>query len=427
VVKTAGDTDFTLDLDGNAVMTQIDKGWGAPASARYEQLAAPFRAIFADIRATAVGNEQARVLPWEPLKRLRAAGFARLRLPVEWGGQGVTLPELFNLLIELSTADTSVTNALRVHFGFVEDLLNAPATPERELWLRRVADGATAGSGHSELGDGLVNEIRTVITRDGDAYRVNGKKFYTSGSLFADYFNLAAVDADGKPIGALVPTNAPGVTIFDDWDGFGQALSASGTAVFENVSISADLLSPVRERCRYTVGFFQMVHVASLAGIARSAALDVARLIRERSRFYFHGNGEQAAADPQVLQVAGRVQAAAYASGAIVLKTADALQRAYEAKISGDLDAAVVTAQQADLEVSQAISIVSNLVLDAVTELFDALGASAAKRSHGLDRYWRNARTIASHNPRIYHQRSIGNFTVNGVLPAFNWGRPTSG
>jgi alkylation response protein AidB-like acyl-CoA dehydrogenase len=411
----------------NLAVAQIDKGWGAPASGRYEELIAPFRPIFDDIRATAAASEQSRTLPWEHLKRLRAAGFARLRLPVELGGFGATLPELFNALIELSVADTSVTNALRVHFGFVEDLLNAPATPEREVWLRRVADGATAGSGHSELGSGLVNEIRTVITPDGAGYRVNGKKFYTSGSLFADYFNLVAVDADGKSVGALVPTNAQGVTILDDWDGFGQALSASGTAVFENVYIGQELLSPVKERSRYTVGFFQMVHVASLAGIARAAALDVARLVAERRRFYFHGNGDHAASDPQVLQVAGRVQAAAYASGAIVLKTAEALQRAYEAKISGDEGAGVVAAQQADLEVSQAITVVSDLVLHAVTELFDALGASAAKRTHGLDRYWRNARTIASHNPRIYHQRSIGNFTVNGVLPAFNWGRPVAG
>jgi hypothetical protein len=64
-------------------MTQIDKGWGAPASGRDEQLAAPFRPIFDDIRATAVANEQSRTLPWEYLQRLRAAGFARLRLPVE--------------------------------------------------------------------------------------------------------------------------------------------------------------------------------------------------------------------------------------------------------------------------------------------------------------------------------------------------------
>jgi alkylation response protein AidB-like acyl-CoA dehydrogenase len=408
-------------------MTGIDDGWGAPASAHYEDLAAPFRPIFNDIKATALANEQSRTLPWEPLRRLRDLGFARLRLPAEWGGLGATLPELFNLIIELSIADTSVTNALRAHWGFTEDLLNTPASPERELWARRLADGTTVGSGHTELGSGVVNTIRTTITRDGEGYRVNGKKFYTSGSLFADYINLAAVDADGKAIGALVPTKSPGVTILDDWDGFGQALSGSGTAVFDNVRITDDLLSPIRERCRYTVGFYQMVHVASLAGIARAVALDVARLVVGRSRVYSHGNAETASSDPQVLQVVGRVHAAAYAAGAIVLKAAEALQRAYEAKVSGARDAALLTGQQADLEVSQAVTVVSDLVLHAITDSFDALGASAAKRDYGLDRYWRNARTIASHNPRIYHHRSVGDFAVNRVLPPFNWGRETTG
>jgi len=98
-------------------MTQIDDGWGTPASSRYEALAAPFREVFQDIKATAVANEQSRTLPREPLRRLRELGFARLRLPVEWGGLGATLPELFNLIIELSIADTSVTNALRAQWG----------------------------------------------------------------------------------------------------------------------------------------------------------------------------------------------------------------------------------------------------------------------------------------------------------------------
>lgn len=64
------------------------------------------------------------------------------------------------------------------------------------------------------------------------------------------------------------------------------------------------------------------------------------------------------------------------------------------------------------------MTVVTSLILDASTVLFDALGASAAKRSHGLDRHWRNARTIASHNPRIYHDRVVGDFAVNGTTPA---------
>jgi len=59
--------------------------------------------------------------------------------------------------------------------------------------------------------------------------------------------------------------------------------------------------------------------------------------------------------------------------------------------------------------------VVSDLILGALTLLFDALGASATSRRHSLDRYWRNARTLASHNPRIYKDRIVGDFAVNGT------------
>ncbi|MBL7309539.1 monooxygenase, partial [Escherichia coli] len=71
----------------------------------------------------------------------------------------------------------------------------------------------------------------------------------------------------------------------------------------------------------------------------------------------------------------------------------------------------------ADVEVNQAVSVVTDLVLQATTSLFDALGASAVKAGLGLDRYWRNARTIASHNPRIYRDRIVGAFAVTGAPP----------
>jgi hypothetical protein len=49
--------------------------------------------------------------------------------------------------------------------------------------------------------------------------------------------------------------------------------------------------------------------------------------------------------------------------------------------------------------------------------LFDSLGSSGTDPDHGQDRHWRNARTITSHNPRIYRDRIVGNFAVNGALP----------
>ncbi len=90
--------------------------------------------------------------------------------------------------------------------------------------------------------------------------------------------------------------------------------------------------------------------------------------------------------------------------------------------MAGSVEAEDAVNAIADIEVSQSVTVVSNLILDATTVLFDALGASAAKRGHGLDRYWRNARTITSHNPRIYRDRLVGDFAVNGHAPPTRYG-----
>jgi alkylation response protein AidB-like acyl-CoA dehydrogenase len=398
-------------------MSQTEAGWGAGPSTRYEALAERFRPVFAEIRATAVERDRTRTLPHAEIGWLREANFTTLRLAPEEGGHGASLPELFALLIELSSADSNVTNALRAHFGFTEDALCSSSPEWRAAWIKRIGAGATIGSGVSETGPAKVGAFDTVVRhRDGKPV-VDGRKFYTTGSLFADYIHLAAEDEAGEAVTAAVPVRAPGVTIVDDWDGFGQALTASGTATFQGVVLDPDLIKPDPPRFPYAMAYFQLVHIATLAGIGRAAAEDVTRLVAARTRVYSHGNAGRTADDPQIQAVVGRVRGNAYAAGAIALKAAESLQRAYDAHQAGDGPAADRAATLADVEVNQAVSVVSDLVLQATTSLFDALGASAVKAGLGLDRYWRNARTIASHNPRIYRDRIVGAFAITGATP----------
>ena len=101
---------------------------------------------------------------------------------------------------------------------------------------------------------------------------------------------------------------------------------------------------------------------------------------------------------------------------------AQAVQRAYEARVAGLPEAEAQTINiAAEIELAQAQSVLTGLVLDAGTILFDALGASATSRRHALDRHWRNARTISSHNPRIFKDRVVGDYAVNGTQPPFQW------
>ncbi|WP_316163826.1 acyl-CoA dehydrogenase family protein [Bradyrhizobium sp. SZCCHNRI20481] len=408
-------------------MTQIELGWGSVPSARYEQLAEPFRPLFQKIRASAVERDLERKLPYDEIKALRAAGFTAVRVPTEFGGGGATLPELFNLLIELSEGDSNVTNAVRAHFGFTEDVLNSRNSQRRALWLGRLAEKTFFGNGHTEIGDASLSAFSTVVSKKDGRDVLNGRKYYTTGTLFADWINVAAQLENGDPVGVVVSRHGGGVEVLDDWNGFGQATTASGTAIFTDAPIELDQIVPVSERFKYSNPFYQLVHLATLAGIGRAAAGDVARLVRERKRVFSHGNAPTVSADPQILQIVGRVRGNAYAAGLIVLKVAEALQRAYEARLTGDDERAASAIAIAEIELDQSVTVVSDLVLQATTILFDALGASSAAKPLALDRYWRNARTIISHNPRVYRDRIVGDFAVNGTPPPGQYRIGTAG
>lgn len=402
-------------------MSQIDLAWGAGPSARYEELAARFRPIFAEIGEGAIERELARKLPRVELEKLKKAGLGALRVPEAEGGFGATLPELANILIELSEADSNITQALRGHFGFVEDIVNRSTDPSRRRWVERIARGEIAGNAWTEIGGAKQEAFSTRISLKNGGLVVNGTKYYTTGSLFADWIDVGATGLEGEGVVLQVRRNDPGVKVIDDWDGFGQILTASGTTVFTDVAVDPDDVVIDEKKFRYSAAFYQLIHLATLAGIGRSIANETAAAVASRTRSYSNGAGPRSSQDPQVLQVVGRIRSNAYAAGAIVLQVAQSIQRAFEAHFDDDPDAEEKANTIAELETSQAVTVVTNLVLEASTIIFDALGASSVKKPNGLDRHWRNARTLSSHNPRIYKDRIIGDFAVNGTLPPSQW------
>jgi alkylation response protein AidB-like acyl-CoA dehydrogenase len=403
-------------------MTQIENAWGAGPGEDYETIAAPFRPIFMRIAENAIARDLGRDLPHEAIRDLKEAGFGAVRLPVEAGGKGASLPQFFNLLIELSAADSNITQALRGHFGFTEDILNTRDAARRALWLGRIGSGEITGNAWSEIGAGAaLDRFATHVAEKDGRLVLNGAKYYTTGSLFADWIDVGASNAEGEGISVAVRRHAEGVDVVDDWDGFGQVLTASGTTTFRDVVVTPEDIVVDEARFRYSAAFYQLVHLATLAGIGRAITADVAKAVAERRRTYTHAAAARSSEDPQVLQVVGRIRAAAYAASAITLQAAASLQRAFDAHFSDDEAAEEKANAIAELEAAQAQTVVSDLILEASTLLFDALGASATKKPAGLDRHWRNARTLASHNPRIYKHRIIGDFAVNGTPPPYQW------
>ncbi|MDQ0034848.1 alkylation response protein AidB-like acyl-CoA dehydrogenase [Variovorax boronicumulans] len=388
----------------------------------HSALAQKFRPVFQRIADTALARERNRQLPFEPITWLKEAGFGAVRVPVEHGGGGASIPQLFQLLIELAEADSNVPQALRGHFAFVEDRLNAPPGAARDVWLRRFVKGELVGNAWSEVGAVAIGDVGTRISQKDGRWVANGRKFYSTGSIFADWIDLYARRADNDAdVTAAVSTHQPGVVQHDDWDGFGQRTTGSGTSVYENAHIDDENVFPFETRFKYQTAFYQLFHLATLAGIGRAIERDVGHEVRNRQRIYSNGNAQHVSQDAQILQVAGEISALAYAAEATALRATLPAQRAYEARLHGDEAAERQANIDAEIESAQGQIVVSELVLRAGSDLFNALGASAASTSKSLDRHWRNARTVSSHNPTVYKARIVGDWSVNGTEPPYVW------
>ncbi|MBX0301257.1 acyl-CoA dehydrogenase family protein [Cryobacterium sp. 1639] len=392
------------------------------AAVDYADLAARFRPIFARIATGASAREQDHQLPYDQIRELTAAGFGALRVPVADGGLGASLPQLFRLLTELAAADSNIAQALRGHFAFVEDRLVASGA-QRDAWLARFVRGEIVGNSWTEVGTVTVGDVITrVRPSPTGGLVVNGTKFYSTGSIFADWIDtFAQVGDTGQNVIAVVNAHQSGVTHSDDWDGFGQRTTGSGTSTFVDAVVAEENVIDFDTRFKYQTAFYQAVLLAVLAGTVRAAELEIAAEVKARTRIFSHGNAQSFAADPQILQVVGEVSAQAFAAEAIVEKAAWALQGAYEGAFLGDSVEEERLNDLAELATAQAQVVLVSLATRATSDIFDALAASGVSTSKNLDRHWRNARTAASHNPWVFKARIVGDYAVNGTPPTRIW------
>ena len=100
--------------------------------------------------------------------------------------------------------------------------------------------GQRFGNALAELGTRTAHERTTQLLRDGDGYRINGRKFYATGAIYAQRIPTSVVDENGVQQLAFVPRNSQGLTVIDDWSGFGQRTTGSGSVVFEAVHVAAE-------------------------------------------------------------------------------------------------------------------------------------------------------------------------------------------
>ena len=387
-----------------------------PADSEYEAIAGRFRPVFARIAAGTLERERSEVAEKDAIGWLAAAGFARLRHPDSLGGERVPLSTVFRLLAELAEADPNIAHVWRNHFSFVEDRLSVPRDAAARQILDHLGRGEIVGGGWSETDNTSAADVSTTVRRGADGlWRVSGVKHYSTGSIYATWFTVLGLDEEGDKRIALVDAASDGVEVLDNWDGFGQRLTGSGGVRYTDVVVPEERVLRYADRYPYQGEYYQTTMHAVLVGIGRAVLRDGIAALHARTRSHRNGTTDDPRHDPQVLEaiggVAGQVFAAESAFAAS-LAPIDALVEAHEN--GGYVPDAALPAY---IAVATAQAVIIDSVLDAATTVFDALGASGTGRAFALDRHWRNARTLASHNPRIFKKRIVGDFLVNGRVP----------
>lgn len=389
-----------------------------PAKATAE---ATVLAVAKDLAEGAIARDRTRELPREQVRAVADAGFSRLRIPKEWGGDGLSIPEWGDVLIELAAADSNVPQIFRAHIAFVEDVVNRPDDDFRKRWLRRLLDGQMVGNAWAEAGPIAMGQKNTLFSWQDDEMTVSGQKHYTTGSIFADWADVSG-SYQGESVAGFVSLHQPGITVHDNWDGFGQRTTGTGTLILDEARIDPQDIYPLGERIRYQAALYQWILLVVQTGIAVAVERDIAEAVRNRKRNYSHSSAALAKDDPNIQSLVGEISSIAYTARALTRGVAEALQRASETGVAGqdseeDREANLV----AEIRSEQAQAMLSELVPRSATLLFNALGASATSGGHDLDRHWRNSRTVASHNPVIFKQRAIGDWLLNGTLPPVDW------
>ena len=391
----------------------IDVTLAGPQTLTVDLLRARAASLLPKIAAGAAERERNRVLPHEQIRALAQEQLLTWRIPKAAGGADASVRDVIGFLIDVAAADSNVAQALRPGFAFLEGLRLGQTEGDPKVWFDRFLAGNVFGNAGWEVG-GANGAISSRIRPDGDGFKVNGSKYYSTGSLYADWVSAVALDDDDKPVSFILPRDREGLVLVDDFDAMGQRLTASGTTRLEDVTVHAhevrrragqgDRRSPVTP-------FLQLFLAAVMAGIARNARTDAVAFANQHARPIKHSSATRSVDDPYVRFSVGEIAARAYAAEAVVLQAADAIERAY-----ANLDDPSLSIR-ASIEVAQAQYIAADSALKAGELVFDVGGASTTGRTHNLDRHWRNARTVANHNPRHWKAAVAGGYHLTGEDP----------
>ena len=373
------------------------------------------RALAASAREHAGKRDQQRKLPWSHIEAFTRSGLGSISIGREFGGPKVSFVTLAEVFAIISAADPALGQIPQNQVGILSLIAATATQAQKEQLFASVLQGWRIGNAGPERGSKNTLDLKARITADGDDFVINGQKFYSTGALFAHWIAVKAINDHGKPVMAFVRRGTPGLRVVDDWSGFGQRTTASGTVLLNNVRVEAELVvdsSRLNDAPNIQGAVSQLIQAAIDLGIARGAIADTISFVRERSRPWVDAKVERNSDDPYVIADIGKLHIELHAAEALLRKAGRVLDEVSAAAIDAP------AAARASIAVAEAKVLTTELSLLASEKLFELAGSRATLAEFNLDRHWRNARVHTLHDPVRWKYHAIGAYRLNGTLPA---------
>ncbi|WP_415639638.1 SfnB family sulfur acquisition oxidoreductase [Pseudomonas floridensis] len=371
--------------------------------------------LAATARSQASRRDRERLLPWSEIEQFTRSGLGSISIPRAYGGPQVSFVTVSEVFRIISAADPALGQIPQNQFGILHLLQGTATEQQKRTLFQSVLDGWRIGNAGPERGTKNTLELKARITADGDRFVISGQKFYSTGALFAHWVAVKALDDEGRQVMAFVKRGTPGLRIVDDWSGFGQRTTASGTVLLDNVPIDA---GHVVDNWRLSLSpniqgaVSQLIQAAIDAGIARGAIDDAIAFVRDRSRPWIDAKVERASDDLYVIADIGKLKLELHAAEALLRKAGQVLDEVSAAPVDE------YSAALASIAVARAKALTTEISLQASEKLFELAGSRATLAEFNLDRHWRNARVHTLHDPVRWKYHAVGTWHLNGTPPA---------
>jgi SfnB family sulfur acquisition oxidoreductase len=401
----------------DAYTGRFDRARLAPVLSGPAEAIAVAEAFAGEIRPASADREIEPIPPVVELERASALGLTSLFVPRSHGGPELDYSTLAKVITIIAASNPSVAQILIAQYTLGDVITDKGSPEQKDHFLPLIAAGARIGNAMTESTTKSAADITTRVVRQPDgAYRLDGRKFYATGSYTSHWFPVLARDEADQVVYAFVSRDAEGLSVLDDWRGVGQRASVSGTAIFEGVRLDPiAVIRPSGAPAPHAGNTFaQLLHAALDVGIARGALDEAVSFLNEKARAWPEADVELAAQEPHTIRTFGELKVLELGADALVERAAQILNKLRPRPHDPTLQT------QAILAVAAARSAADHAALEISSEIFHLGGARSSLEAWNLDRFWRNARTHTVHDPIRWRHHAIGNYYLNGVVPVDN-------